>query len=348
MSKFFKRRRRSLTAVLVAAALALAGCSSGSSTTEAPQAPYSPGEQALYDAAKGEPPLTFYAAQIADLSQAAVDGFKTRFPGLTVNLLRLPSDQLITRYSAERSAGASPAGVVDVGTSQFFPDHKDWFEQKPDLPELANWPKDAYADGAAMVGIVPYLLGYNSDQVEDGTAPKSWTDLTNPAYKGKMGFGDPRAVPGYLALAYLLRKTYGDDYLRKLATQDLVLTPSTVPGNQDLASGKTSLLVPDVHIAVDPLVEQGAPIKLVPMSPTTGTENFVAVATGTPSPNAARLLMNYLLTKDGQAAFNGSGGSSVLGAVGRTLPIPEGYVSPPQAEANQQKAELLGLLGLNA
>jgi iron(III) transport system substrate-binding protein len=351
MIRNLTKRASRVSALFLAVALGASACSSGADAgagADSSPVTYSPDEQALYDAAKAEPALTWYSAQVPELNDATLKDFQARYPGLNVTVQRLSSNDLATRYSAERTAGTVPAGLMTVGTPEFFPQAlaKGWFEKTLDLPALADWPKAAYSNGVAKVGITTYSISWNTDLIDEEQAPKSWEDLTNPAFQGKMGFGDPRTVPGYLALVYILREKYGDDYIRALGRQNLILSPSAVPGNQDLASGSISLLIPNAHLVADALKNQGAPIELMTPDLTTGSENFTAVSTKTSSPQAARLLMNFLLTEEGQADFNGSGGSSVLGAVGDTIPLPAGYVAPPQTEANAQRAELLALLGI--
>lgn len=337
-----------MSALLLAAGLVAAcGGSDSQASSEVAQA-LPPEERQLYEAAQNEPPMTWYTAQIPELDEATIAAFQERYPGLEVEFLRLASGELTTRYSQERTAGSNPAGLVTVADEGFFEEGmaQGWFEPEPELPQLESWPAEFYEGGVARVGILPYYLSHNTQRLPAEAAPQTWEDLLDPALAGQIHYGDPRSVPSYLGLALILRETYGDDFLRRFGAQNPTLVPSIVPGNQTLAAGGASVLVPNVRSIADPLIAEGAPIAVTEVSPTTGSEYLTAVATGTPSPSTAQLLMNYLLTEEGQAFFNGNGGSSPLGPVGETIPLPEGYVSPPIAEANQVRDELLGLLGI--
>jgi iron(III) transport system substrate-binding protein len=347
------RRTRRGAGLLLAVGMLVAGCGSDDSTDEG--SPAAAGgacpadEQALYEAAKDEPTLTWYTQHVQTSNDAAVAGFKKLYPELDVTVQRLAGADLTTRYSAERTAGTVPASLVVASTTDFLNSGREqgWFETELDLPALEDWPEDFYADGAAKVNITPYFLGYNTDQIDQADAPKSWEDLLHPRFKGgKLSIGDPRNISGYLAMLYMLREEFGDDYLTALKDQGLTVFASSVPGNEALASGAVSVMIPDVPIVAQPLIDKGAPIALVPVNPTTGSENQVVVSTDAPSPCAARLLMNFLMTEDGQKAFNGAQGASVLEDLEGTLPLPEGYITSPEAEANAQKAELVALLGL--
>jgi iron(III) transport system substrate-binding protein len=348
------RRTARGAGLLLAAGILIAGCGSDSSSDEAAPAAAAEGcpgeEQALYEAAKDEPTLTWYTQHVQASNDAAVAGFKELYPDLDVTVQRLAGADLTTRYSAERTAGTVPASLVVASTTDFLNSGREegWFETELDLPALEDWPEDAYADGAAKVNITPYFLGYNTDQIDEADAPESWEDLLDPRFSGggQLSIGDPRTISGYLAMLYMLREEFGDEYLTGLKDQGLTVFASSVPGNQALASGAVSVMIPDVPIVANPLIEQGAPIALVPVSPTTGSENQVVVSTDAPSPCSARLLMNFLMTEDGQKAFNGAEGASVLEDLEGTLPLPEGYITSPEAEANAVKDELVELVGL--
>jgi iron(III) transport system substrate-binding protein len=93
------------------------------------------------------------------------------------------------------------------------------------------------------------------------------------------------------------------------------------------------------------LVNQGAPIKEVTPARTTGVETMSAVTAGAPHPNAAKLVLNYMLTPEGQAVLNADS-TSPLPNIPGTRPLPAQYVSPPIAEAAAQADQLVSLLGL--
>jgi iron(III) transport system substrate-binding protein len=346
------RRGRRAAGLVLAAAMLATGCGSEDSPDESASAAAGGGcpsdEQGLLEAAKNEPALSWYSQHVQTSNDAAVAGFKKLYPDLDVTVQRLAGADLTTRYSAERTSGSVLASLVTASTVSFFVEGREqnWFEPELDLPALEDWPAEAYADGVAKVNITPYFLGYNTELIDEADAPKGWEDLLEPRFKGKMSIGDARNISGYLAMLHMLRDEFGDDYLTSLKNQDLDVFASSVPGNEALASGATAMMIPDVNVVAQPLIDKGAPIKLVPVNPTTGSENSVTVSTDAPSPCAARLMMNFLMTEDGQIAFNGSGGSSVLGDVGDTIPLPEGYVTPPELEAQADKNELVALIGL--
>ena len=148
-----------------------------------------------------------------------------------------------------------------------------------------------------------------------------------------------------MAWVYVMRMWYGDDFLKGLAAQNPTWTQSVVPGAQSLASGAAGMQIPAIHAVILSLVNQGAPIKELTPDRTTGVETMSAVTAGAPHPNAAKLLLNYMLTPQGQALLNADS-TSPLPNIPGTRPLPAQYVSPPIAEAAAQADQLVALLGL--
>jgi iron(III) transport system substrate-binding protein len=159
---------------------------------------------------------------------------------------------------------------------------------------------------------------------------------------------DPRNTISAMGWCYLMRQTYGEDYLRKLAGQAPKLVASTVPGAQQLAAGSAALLIPGVHSSIAPLLANKAPVADVTPSVTCGVEAVGGVAAKAPHPNAARLLLNFLMTPEGQQAQNGgSGASSVLPNIPDTPPLPSGYVSSNLKDVQAAGPQLLELLSIH-
>jgi iron(III) transport system substrate-binding protein len=335
---------------LIACSIALLTGCGGDEEPAASSAPI-PEDQALVKAAEKEGTVTWYSAFPPEAIESTVKAFEERHPDITVKSLRLTSGQVSTRYAEERSSGGSTADLVSLSNSTFFSEaaRKGWFEKRLDLAALEGWPKDAYRSGRATVGLLPLGVGRNTSKVGEGEVPSEWSQLADPKWKGEIIYGDPRSVPAYLALAELWRREYGEEFLKGFAAQDPKMVESVVPGGQQLAAGTGSLIVPGSNTTLNPLIDEGAPLAVQPLAPTTGIEFVAAVSTETKHPNAARLLMNFLLTKPGQAAVNSGGGTSVLGKVSDdTVPLPKGYrpVDPLLEDATKRERELLSLLGI--
>lgn len=242
------------------------------------------------------------------------------------------------------------AGVITLADPNFVETGlgSGWFEtlDKSAFASLERLPDRFFNRGVATTGINVFGLAYNTNEVQ--APPATWEDALAPEYSGRILLGDPRNVPSYLALARILNAEIGPDYLTQLAAQQPIVVDSMVPGTQQLAAGEAAVAVPNVLSVVAPLQAEGAPIDFVVPDLTTGNEFATMISTGSASPNAARLLYDFLLTDQGQQAFNGSTGSSPIGPIGDTAPLPAGYVEPAILELSDDvRADLLGQLGLS-
>lgn len=301
------------------------------------------------DAAAGEPTLTWYSSQDPARNDAAIAAFKQAYPNIKVEGLRLATGPLATRYASERAAGVVNADLISLADPNFIQAGfaKHWFVQfkKTDLPALASLDDKWFDNGAATTSISMLGIAYNTS-LTGKAAPKLWTDLLKPEFKGQIILGDPRSIPSYMALFRILREEYGDDFLSRLAAQDPVLVPSVVPATQQLAAGGVSIVVPNVMTVVRELKNQGAPIDFVAPEITTGNEFVTMQSAGGHSPNSAQCFYNFLFTPAGQVAYNGPTSVSPFGNLPGTAPMPSNYRMPRIQELEPVKATLIQLLKL--
>lgn len=343
------RRSALLTLIPVAAlVVAIAGCSGSGSDEPEVSTDLTAAQQELYDAAKGEPALTWYSGQDPARNDAVVAAFAEKYPDLApVTSFRLASGELANRYSQEHDSGVDTAGLLAIGSAEFVNNgiENGWWENvsADDFPELADYGDDFFHDGAVTAGINVFGIGYNTTTVAD--PPTGWEDVLDPAYKGKIVFGDPRNVPGYVALATVLMDEYGDDYLTKLAAQDLTVVDSMVPGIQQVGAGEGDLGMPAVLTTLQPVKDKGAPLDMVIPDTTTGNPFELVIPKDGPSSNTAKLLYEFIITEEGQKVFNGTTGSSAINAEG-TAALPSDYrvVSTDEIAANRDT--VLSALGL--
>lgn len=334
--------------------LALVGCGDGEGSQEAAGSGAGATDDAaltaLIDAAKSEGKLTWYTATTPEQYEAVGAAFKSKY-GIEVESIRLTSGPLGQRFAAEAEAGNVVADVLGLYDPVFFPTavEKGWITpvKAEEIPALTAWPEQYWVhDAYARVSLSPMTIVYNTQLVSEKDAPKGWEDLLDPRWRGKILFVDPRNVPVWMAWLYLMRGTYGDDYLRRLGQQDLRLAASAVPGAQQVAAGEASIVVPSIHSVILPLLDQGAPIADVTPEPSIGSEFYVGVSTKAPHPEAARLFLNFLLTKEGQEPLNRRAGASPLQGVPDSLALPSQYYAAPVDAALDSKDQLLALLGI--
>jgi iron(III) transport system substrate-binding protein len=262
------------------------------------------GTAALEDAARKEATLTWYIAQV-DGETAEVMGraFTAQYPGVKVAVIRTTGQVAYERLLQDMKNGAPQCDVFSTTDIAHMPA----LMQKQ---ALANYtPDNASALAPAFRGLgqdgywypnhsTLMLIIVNTQQVKPEEAPKNWPDLLDPKWKGRVAFGHP-AFSGYVGVwTVQMRKLYGWDYFDRLAKNNPRIGRS---GNDPI----TLLNAGECVTGLGPLAtalltaSKGNPMGII--YPTDGSVLCIGpsgVLANAPHPNAARLYMNWLLSKE--------------------------------------------------
>jgi iron(III) transport system substrate-binding protein len=296
-----------------------------------------------------EPPLMWYSSQDPGFNAVTVEAFSSAYPDIKAEFFRLPSGALAARYASERDAGVVNADLISLSDANFVAAGigKGWIVQfaQSDLPALANIDAADFSSGVARTGTNVAGITFNSEMVSGGPI-LGWEDLLRPEFKGKIALADPRNVPSFVALFRILREEFGDEYLTKLAEQDLNVVSSAVPGTQQVAAGEFAIVFPNTLAVTAPLKAQGAPVDFMVPSPTTGVEYSTMLSEGADSPNAAKCFFNFLYTEEGQRSFNSETSVPVVKGLSEMAELPDGYQDPKVLENGEHVEAILKLLKL--
>ncbi len=257
------------------------------------------GPPELIAAAKAEGKLVYYTANFAEIEQVVIKEFNKRFPEIKVEMVRAPGGQLITRVKTEAAAGKLIADVVDHSDRALMQPLEDLFQDYAP-PNAADY------DPAALISpkfwpraTVAWSIAYNTELLKD--PPKSWKDLTNAKYDKLIG--QVFASSGGTTWTRIMfeRQVLGEDYWAKQAATHPILYPSGAPMADALVRGEIAI-GPSLYNVVLQKKKDGAPIEI--FFPPEGTP-VNPYASGIPKtaahPNAAKLFLNWCLSKEGQA-----------------------------------------------
>jgi iron(III) transport system substrate-binding protein len=265
----------------------------------------------LVQAATREGKLTVYTAKFMEMETELAKRFNRRFPNVKVEIVRAPTGQLVTRIKTEAAANKLGADIIELVDREQAIALTDLFAPYAPPNAQAYRPDTRSGDRLWPVSANAWTIAWNPQLVSD--PPKSWQDLTKPQY-AKAGVGLTVAISGGgpWNLAMFQRKILGEDYWAKLAATKPTLFPSQAPMADALVRGEVAVapLVTDLAI---PMQNRGAPVRWlfapegVPLTVFAG--GLTRAAT---SPNAARLFLDWMLSREGQAAAVELGGFSSL------------------------------------
>ncbi|MGH7154072.1 MAG: ABC transporter substrate-binding protein [Acetobacteraceae bacterium] len=261
------------------------------------------GTPALVKVACAEGRVTYYTGQ-SDADERAITAvFHQHFPCITVSVVSAVTGRLFERLQTEAAAGKVLGDVVMLTDQALVQRLIDQKRVRPwTAPEDAAYPASAKlpgwwyaASGSLMIPI------YNTESVSKTDAPKSWKDLLDPRWKGKIATS-PITIGGtaWVQYDFFLQK-FGRDYLVKLAAQKPELLSAYNLAVLAVARGEQSLAVVSALNEYPARVGQGAPI--IPVYPVEGspyTNYAIFLLAGAPHPHAAELFANWYLSREAQ------------------------------------------------
>lgn len=270
-------------------------------------------DASLVEAAKKEGSVTWYTTLVVDqVVQPIVQGFEQKYD-IKVNFVSAPWQETAFRVINEGKANSIQADVFD-SLPAYAAIHSAGLIQ-PYISEAAKNYDPAYKDAAGSWTaniIQPLSPAINTDMVSAADAPKTYEDLLDPKWKGKMAWPNSASIggpPGFIAAVLsTMGEAKGMDYLHKLAAQKIANVPSNPRVVLDRAvQGENPLVLSiyNYHAAISK--NQGAPVDWIRMEPLVAHVGLVSLIKGAPHPNAGKLLIDYILSDEGAKVMADAG-----------------------------------------
>ena len=265
----------------------------------------SPVTPALMAAARKEGKVVFYTAMDIPVAEKFAKMFEAKYPGIVVHVERAGSERLFQRIAQEQAININAVDVVNSADAAHFIVWKRNGWLAPYLPEdIAQHFPPEHRDGDGMYATMRAWLssiGYNTNLVKPEEAPKSFADLLDPKWKGKIVKGHPAYSGTIMTATYEIARDLGWDYFEKLAQQKVMQVQSSTDPPKKLALGERAIMADGNDYQLVLGKEAGQPVEVVyPVEGTpliTGPTGIFKTAS---NPNAARLLQSYLFSAEAQ------------------------------------------------
>jgi len=253
--------------------------------------------------AKKEGRVTWYTTVSIPESKQFMDMFEKQYPFIKVDLLRSGSGPLVNRivseyaarnYAADVLHGMSSRGGFTVLKQRNIIGRYESPERKFYSAELKD--KEGYWSSTFQN---TFVLAYNKRNVKPDDVPKTYEDLLKPMWKGRQIINDTDNFEWFDGLLKFWGRDKGMAYFRRLAHQDQIFQRGARGRIQLVAAGEAPLTI-GYGPHAQSYVNQGAPIEWVALEPVVVIVNTVSLAQRAPHPAAARLLIDFLLSKAGQ------------------------------------------------
>jgi ABC-type Fe3+ transport system substrate-binding protein len=256
----------------------------------------------------------------AELRKEFDSEFRKAFPGIELELSAARGSSNINKIAEEQNAGLHTidlhiGGTTSIITGLLAPNFLEPVMPSLLLPEVKDpkywWAGHLWADNAkkyiySFTAYMTETIWYNAALVKPEEI-SSWENLLDPKWKGKIAILDPRSPGSGESNWAFLWKIKGEPFLAKLAAQDMMVGRNLRQLGEAVARGKSAISIGVSYYTYVPFIKAGLPVK--PISNIkegyyagSGSGNL-AILKNPPHPNAARVFVNWLLSKEGQGAF---------------------------------------------
>ena len=251
------------------------------------------------DAAKKEGKLSWYTSTNVTESKPLLDDFEKLYPGIKGEIFRASGEKTLNRIVTESRANHWEYDVVTISEVDTLTDAKLLGAYKS--PEAKNYiPEFKDPNGYWTAVYINYTtLGYNPKMVAEKDAPKLWEDLLDPKWNGKISI-DQEEYSWYATLHKSWGRERAQKFMRALAKQNIQWRKGHTLITQLMSAGEFPVAIVYAH-RTEELKQKGAPVEWVnTVNPIVVTLNSAAVSPKPGHPNAAKLFIDFLLSKPAQ------------------------------------------------
>jgi len=297
---------------LLVSTSALAAGSAFSTYVKAAAPPPTATTPALIAAAKKEGKVVWYTSVDTKLAQQIGKSFEAKY-GVPCAVERTGAERVLQRIGQEYSANVHAVDVVNSSDASHLViwKNKGWLEAYVPEDVAKYYPADHKdPDGMfASFRIFLCVIAYNTSLVKKEDAPKSFHDLLDPKWKGKI----VKSHPGYsgttMTATFETVRDIGWGYFEQLAKQNIMQVQSAADPPKKLALGERAIQADGVEYLIFSEKESGQPVE--PVYATEGTPLIIGpngMFKAAPHPNAAKLFQNYCFTPECQQLCINIGG----------------------------------------
>jgi len=262
----------------------------------------------LIEAAAREGKVILYSSMDLPVGEKLGKAFEAKYPGMAVQIERSGSERLFQRVAQEFGSGIHAVDVINSSDASHFISWKKNGWMAPFVTEdIAQHflPQFRDPDGMSATSRI-YLcsMAYNTHLVKPEDAPKSFADLLDPKWAGKMVKAHPAYSGTIMTATFQMVREFGWEYFEKLSKQRVMQVQSSTDPPKKLALGERAVMADGNEYNVVLLKEAGQPVE--PVYPAEGAPTIsgpTGIFVAAPHPNAARLFQAWLHTRETQQFF---------------------------------------------
>jgi iron(III) transport system substrate-binding protein len=258
-------------------------------------------------AAKSEGRLVLYTGMDTEEANLYAKEFTKKYPFIKTEIFRSSGEKVQARFVVEQRAGTHLADIFQTSIVQVYQLKNSNLLARYVSEEAAFYQegfKDPQGHWTAFYQI-PYVIGYNTHLVAAKDAPASYEDLLNPKWKGLIGL-ETEEYQWFYHLIQIMGRDKGLDFMKKFARQEPQMRKGHTLLAQLVAAGEVALATVVYSNRIERMKGSGAPVDWVRFKgPTITAINAIAIPDKAPHPSAAKLFVDFVLSKEGQGLLRG-------------------------------------------
>jgi iron(III) transport system substrate-binding protein len=261
-------------------------------------------------AAKQESRVVIYTSAPMAAAQKFAEAFQAKY-GIKVELFRTGGTQVLRRFLLEQQAGhngadvlasSDTAAMIDLTAKGLFvPFKPEGFEK---IPEAFRDPAGHYVPQRVSV----ISIYARADLIPAADMPKTWDDLLNPKYKGKIVITNPSFTSLQVSVVAMMSKLRGWGYFEQLAKNDVVVVQGNEQALNMLKTGERAIAAFADSQYANEARAAGHPLRVIfPAEGTFVLPAYTVAVKNSNNPNAAKLFAAYHLSLEAQRMWPASG-----------------------------------------
>ena len=266
--------------------------------------PQSTAHSSLIEGAKKEGKLVWYTSMAIDTSKPLLDAFLKEYPFIKAELVRAGEEQLMNRILSETRAGRWMFDAVSTSAMSVLVERRMTAPYiSPERDAFLSEFKDPQGHWTGIF-VNNLVLGFNTSMLPAKDAPKSYADLVDPKWKGKM-LMDSTDYDWFGTLSIVWGKEKTVEYMKRLALQNPLWRRGHGLTAQLLGAGEVPLAWA-YNFRLERMKHDGAPVDWIEtFDPIVATVSGLGLSAKASNPNSAKLLIDFATSKRGQQMVRG-------------------------------------------
>jgi ABC-type Fe3+ transport system substrate-binding protein len=265
-------------------------------------------EQEKVEAAKKEGAVYWYGSMNVDDASALIAGLNKKYPFMEIKRTRAANAPILSKLDVEARARGLNVDVIDLDGFYVAQALKRNYWVRYVSPELAAYPKEL-SDPAGRWSdffLLPQVVIYNTNLVSSASAPKSYNDLLDPRWKNLIAIPDS-GVTWYHGILQYMGAEKGRSFMKRLAAQNVHVQAGNRMMVELTMAGEHAIGLAAYAHRISQFQKRGAPMGWIKDDVLITTPQAIGVSGYGKSPNAAKLILDFTLSQEGQTILRRSG-----------------------------------------